>query len=80
MYLRDSFLWRLIDVSYAVNFDVEKEADRLLLTEMIAKEALHWASGGRSSDLHGVFLSKAAQLKALLAEGEAGSNREVQLP
>jgi SAM-dependent methyltransferase len=66
-YLRNAFLWRLADVSYAANFDLDKAADRELLVQAVVEEAVHWAQGGRSTEMHAVYRSKQAGLSGLVA-------------
>lgn len=61
-YLRNAFLWRLVDVSYAANFDPQNEQDRELLRHAAVQEAAAWAGGARGTELHGVFQSKWAQV------------------
>ena len=61
-YMRNAFLWRLVDVAYAANFDPMNEQDRRLLRHAVVEEALLWARGARGTELHGVFRSKWARL------------------
>lgn len=64
-YLRNAFLWRLVDVSYAANFDLTKAADRDLLKDATVAEAMHWAAGGRGTEMHAVYRSKWADMAEL---------------
>ncbi|HEX5353173.1 MAG TPA: class I SAM-dependent methyltransferase [Rhodanobacteraceae bacterium] len=67
-YVRDAFLWRLVDVAYAANFDVQDEKDRQFLRHAVVEEALLWARGARGTELHGVFRSKWACLGQIAAQ------------
>lgn len=64
-YLRNAFLWRLVDMAYAANFDLASEADRDLLMAATVEEVIHWSEGGRGTALHGVFRSKWAGVAEL---------------
>lgn len=66
-YLRNAFLWRLVDVAYAANFDLGAAADRELLADAAVEEAMHWAQGGRSTEMHAVYRSKWAGVLGLAA-------------
>ncbi len=57
-YLRNAFLWRLVDVAYASNFDLAESVDRELLMDAVVAEAMHWAEGGRGTEMHAVYRSK----------------------
>ena len=61
-YLRDAFLWRLVDVAYAGNFDLGDERDRMMLRDAVVEEAILWSRGGRGTELHAVYRSKRAAL------------------
>lgn len=67
-YVRDAFLWRLVDVAYAANFDVQDEHDRQMLRNAVVEEAMLWARGARGTELHGVFRSKWACLGQVAAQ------------
>ena len=67
-YLRNAFLWRLADVAYAANFNLDDQADRELLMQAAVEEAMHWAQGGRSTEMHAVYQSKWAGLAGLFKE------------
>lgn len=45
-------------MTYADNFDLTKADDAAWLRHLVAAEAVHWASGGRSTELHGVYRKK----------------------
>ena len=57
-HLRSAFLWRLVDMTYAANFDLTLAADRQLLMDAAVDEALHWACGGRGTGLWAAYRSK----------------------
>ncbi|OOG66308.1 hypothetical protein B0E46_02190 [Rhodanobacter sp. B04] len=69
-YLRNAFLWRLVDVAYATNFDLGDQADRELLIHAAVEEAMHWAQGGRSTEMHAVYQSKWAGMAGLIAASD----------
>ncbi|MEW9571390.1 class I SAM-dependent methyltransferase [Rhodanobacter sp. Si-c] len=76
-YLRNAFLWRLVDVAYAANFDLDDEADRKLLERAVVEEAMHWAQGGRGTEMHAVYRSKWAGVLELVTDSRArGSYRD----
>lgn len=58
LYKRNCFLWRLTDATYTDNFDLSKSDDVAWLRHLVTAEAVHWASGGRSTELHGVYRKK----------------------
>jgi hypothetical protein len=64
-YLRNAFLWRLVDAAYAGNFNLEDQADRGLLIDAAVQEAMHWAQGGRNTEMHAVYRSKWAGVMGL---------------
>jgi SAM-dependent methyltransferase len=76
-YLRNAFLWRLVDVAYAANFDLADPADRGLLVQAAVEEAVHWAEGGRGTEMHAVYRSKRAGLLGLLAQEPSPPARSV---
>lgn len=55
---RNCFLWRLVDTTYADNFDLAKAEDLACLRQLVVAEAVHWATGGRATELHGVYRKK----------------------
>ncbi|GGC87013.1 class I SAM-dependent methyltransferase [Undibacterium terreum] len=65
IYKRSAFLWRVIDTTYADNYSLQSEQDIQFLKNLVAAEALHWVSGGRSTELHGVY-----KKKQLISEAE----------
>ena len=58
LYKRNCFLWRLVDTTYADNFDLAKAEDLACLRQLVVAEAVHWATGGRATELHGVYRKK----------------------
>ncbi|MEP6897738.1 MAG: class I SAM-dependent methyltransferase [Rhodanobacter sp.] len=66
-YLRNAFLWRLVDVAYSANFDPTLAADRDLLMNAVVEESMHWAHGGRGTEMHAVYRSKLADTVELAA-------------
>jgi SAM-dependent methyltransferase len=62
VYKRNAFFWRLIDATYADNFDLSRADDLRHLRELVVAEATHWATGGRSTELHGVYRKKILRL------------------
>jgi SAM-dependent methyltransferase len=60
--LRDAFLWRLVDSSYAGNFDLADPQDLERLREAVLAEARHWLEGGRGTALDAAYRAKRALL------------------
>jgi ubiquinone/menaquinone biosynthesis C-methylase UbiE len=58
VYKRNCFLWRLTDTTYCDNFDLSVPEDLNHLRELVVAEALHWVSGGKGTELHGVYRKK----------------------
>jgi SAM-dependent methyltransferase len=58
VYKRNAFLWRLVDATYSDNFVLDQHDDLRWLRDLVVAEAVHWASGGRSTELHGVYRKK----------------------
>ncbi|MES2635579.1 MAG: class I SAM-dependent methyltransferase [Pseudomonadota bacterium] len=58
VYKRNAFLWRLVELTYGDNFDLSKPEDLQWVRRLIAAEITHWATGGRSTELHGVYRKK----------------------
>jgi SAM-dependent methyltransferase len=61
VYKRNAFLWRLVDATYSDNFDLSNQEDLEHLRRLVRAEAVHWACGGRSTELHGVYRRKFLQ-------------------
>jgi SAM-dependent methyltransferase len=58
VYKRNAFLWRLVNASYSDNFDMQSPEDLAHLRRLIGAEVVHWACGGRGTELHGVYRKK----------------------
>jgi 2-polyprenyl-3-methyl-5-hydroxy-6-metoxy-1,4-benzoquinol methylase len=52
---RNCFLWRLINLAYSDNFDLIKQEDRSWIQRMVEAEINHFRSGGRGTELFGVY-------------------------
>jgi SAM-dependent methyltransferase len=61
VYKRNGFLWRLVDATYSDNFHLDDPEHLEHLRALVRAEALHWACGGRSTELHGVYRRKYLQ-------------------
>jgi SAM-dependent methyltransferase len=57
-YLRNTFMWRLIDPALAPNFDLTRPDDLELVREIVASEAGNWLAGGKCTELHAVYGKK----------------------
>jgi SAM-dependent methyltransferase len=55
VYRRNCFLWRLVNLAYADNFDVQKSEDRSWIIRMVNAELTYFRSGGRATELNGVY-------------------------
>jgi SAM-dependent methyltransferase len=55
VYKRNAFLWRLVDTTYADNYSLRSAEDVKFLKKLVVGEALHWVSGGRSTELHAIY-------------------------
>lgn len=55
LYRRNCFLWRLVDLSYADNYDMHDPADLQWLRRAVQAELAHFHDGGRPTELHGVY-------------------------
>lgn len=55
IYRQNCFLWRMVDLAYSGNFDLEKTEDRILVIEMVRAEVDHFRNGGRGTELFGVY-------------------------
>jgi SAM-dependent methyltransferase len=58
LYKRNAFLWRLVDATYSDNFDLANAQDLAYLRALVQAEIVHWAFGGRSTELHGIYRKK----------------------
>ncbi|MFN3730480.1 MAG: class I SAM-dependent methyltransferase [Fimbriimonadaceae bacterium] len=57
--LRNCFLWRFVNLTYAANFDLTNSEDVRHLKRIAAADAVFWSMGGRGTELNGVFRPKA---------------------
>lgn len=55
VYRRNCFLWRLINLAYSDNYSLLESDDRKLIISMVNAEVAHFQSGGRCTELFGVF-------------------------
>ncbi|WP_248799622.1 class I SAM-dependent methyltransferase [Pseudomonas sp. MWU13-2105] len=55
VYRRNCFLWRMIDLAYSNNFNIDAPADRQLIAEMVRAEVQHYRQGGRGAELFGIY-------------------------
>lgn len=58
VYLRNCFLWRLVDLAYVDNYHLGRADDLATLRSLVVAEYLHWRDGGRAVELHGAFVKK----------------------
>lgn len=52
------FLWRLVDATYVDNFDLGRADDVAWVRHLVVDEVVHWARGGRATELHGIYRKK----------------------
>lgn len=55
VYRRNCFLWRLINLAYSDNYDLQNVDDRKLIAAMVNAEVNHFRAGGRGTELFGVY-------------------------
>ena len=55
VYRRNCFLWRIVDLAYSDNYDLTRQEDLDWVKAAIRAEMAHFASGGRATELHGIF-------------------------
>ncbi len=60
VYVRNCFLWRLFDATYASNFDLSDGSDLGLAKSAVIAEYQHWVEGGSGTEMHAVYRSKLA--------------------
>lgn len=53
------FLWRLVNLAYCNNYDLNRQEDRLEIIRLINAELAFYFSGGKPSELYGVFKPRA---------------------
>ena len=55
MWRRNCFLWRLVNVAYFPNYDLNSQEDRYIVLSLVAAEYNLWKSGGRPTESHSIF-------------------------
>ncbi len=55
VYRRNCFLWRLVNLAYSDNYDPANHEDRSWLVKAVSAELGHFGSGGRGTELFGVY-------------------------
>ena len=55
---RNCFLWRLVDLPYAANYDPARDEDAATLRKLVAEEYAFYAGGGLGCELNGIYRGK----------------------
>lgn len=55
VYRTNCFLWRMVDLAYSGNFNLEKTEDRALVSSLVQAELEHFRHGGLGTELFGVY-------------------------
>lgn len=55
VYRRNCFLWRMIDLAYTDNYDLQSMEDVNLIHRLVDAELAHFRAGGRPTELHGAY-------------------------
>ena len=55
VYRRNCFLWRLVDLAYADNYDLANADDIAWIHRAVDAELAHYRAGGHPTELHGVY-------------------------
>lgn len=55
VYRRNCFLWRMLNLAYCNNYDLNKDEDREWIVRMVEKELAHFRKGGRPTELFGIY-------------------------
>jgi SAM-dependent methyltransferase len=55
MWRRNCFLWRLVNLAYFPNYDLNSEEDRYIVLSLVAEEYNLWKSGGRPAESYSVY-------------------------
>lgn len=55
LYRRNCFLWRVVDLAYADNYDLDYSEDIHWLQSAVVAELNHFRSGGLASEMHAVY-------------------------
>lgn len=58
VYRTNCFLWRMVNLAYSGNFNLEKAEDRALIIDLIRAELEHFRNGGLGTELFGVYKKK----------------------
>jgi SAM-dependent methyltransferase len=58
VYRTNCFLWRMVNLAYSGNFNLEEAEDRALVIDMVRAELEHFRSGGLGTELFGVYKKK----------------------
>lgn len=55
LYRRNCFLWRIVDLAYASNYDLTNDQDVVWLQRAVGAELERFRAGGRATELHAVY-------------------------
>jgi SAM-dependent methyltransferase len=55
VYRSNCFLWRMVNLAYSGNFNVEEAGDRALVIDLVRAELDHFRNGGLGTELFGVY-------------------------
>jgi SAM-dependent methyltransferase len=55
VYRSNCMLWRLLDLSYNDNYDLQVPEDRLWIVKLVEAELNHFRQGGRGTELFGIY-------------------------
>jgi SAM-dependent methyltransferase len=58
VYRTNCFLWRMVNLAYSGNFNLEKAEDRALIIDLVRAELEHFRNGGLGTELFGVYKKK----------------------
>ncbi|WP_434579617.1 class I SAM-dependent methyltransferase [Pseudomonas sp. Z5-35] len=58
VYRTNCFLWRMVNLAYSGNFNLEKAQDRALVIDLVRAELEHFRQGGLGTELFGVYQKK----------------------
>lgn len=58
VYRRNCFLWRLLNLAYSDNYNIDNDEDRRIIIGLAEAELNHYLEGGRGTELFGVYLPK----------------------
>jgi len=58
VYRTNCFLWRMVNLAYSGNFNLEKAQDRALVIDLVRAELGHFRNGGLGTELFGVYQKK----------------------